>query len=59
MLDLALTGIEVQVLMARMPSHVERECRNMNSAIIKGDSTQELKVDGCGDKDLDRFRPSR
>jgi hypothetical protein len=25
-------------------------CRNMNSAIIKGGSARDLKVDGCGDK---------
>ncbi len=25
-------------------------CRNMDSAIIKGGSARDLKVDGCGDK---------
>jgi hypothetical protein len=32
-------------------------CRNMNSAITKGGSVRDLKVDGCEDKDLHRFRP--
>nr|BAC99402.1 hypothetical protein [Oryza sativa Japonica Group]BAC99531.1 hypothetical protein [Oryza sativa Japonica Group] len=34
-------------------------CRNMNSTIMKGGSARDLKVDGCRDKDLDRFMPSQ
>ncbi|KAB8112167.1 hypothetical protein EE612_050225, partial [Oryza sativa] len=30
-----------------------------NSAIIKGGSARDLKVDGYEDKDLDIFRPSQ
>ncbi len=33
-------------------------CRNKISAIIKGGGYQARKVDGFGDKDLYRFRPS-